>query len=226
MSLSESIIHLDVTIDNHSEEADLTVSTESTELWNTKKCEIETIGLEIADNLGKQGRMYLAKILGPREVLENSQNPYSAITLQLDGKLNNRLEAYELALDLVDKLNRIDSLDNVLPSMLATAIQGHGTYKDSVLEFFSYYGEFLGTFKLGNQRQDKVEAKMNELMSNGERCMKSYFYPGDGNPVNLPLPLAVRNTIAHSENKRNSLDLEGKELRKSIELLKSWLGAS
>ena len=38
-----------------------------------------------------------------------------------------------------------------------------------------------------------------------------------------PLPYAVRNILAHSGTNPNSLDPEGEELRKSIELLTIWV---
>ena len=38
-----------------------------------------------------------------------------------------------------------------------------------------------------------------------------------------PLPYAVRNILSHVGNNPNTLDPEGKELRTSIELLKTWV---
>ena len=59
------------------------------------------------------------------------------------------------------------------------------------------------------------------LVNGDKKYMKCYKEYGESRLV--PLPYAVRNILAHTRDNPNTLDMEGKDLRTSIELLQSWV---
>ena len=92
-------------------------------------------------------------------------------------------------------------------------------YKYSIGEFFQLYGQFERKYQL--TKHDKTKAKMEALLNGNQKYLKP-FYTNRGLKL-YPLPLAVRHILAHSGNNPNTLDQEGEELRRSIELLQSWV---
>ena len=64
---------------------------------------------------------------------------------------------------------------------------------------------------------------MKALVEGDKKYLKCYRERGK--TCLYPLPYAVRNILAHSGNKSNTLDPEGKELQLSIELLRSWVAS-
>ncbi len=221
MATTESVIHLEVTIDDHTESADLEVTLESLDLWIENRELINEAGTRKSKELFSKGHKFVVKILGATQALDKTDGVYSSALLELDGKLSQRLDAYEFALPLINCLTRIDPEDKVLPKLLSTAIQGWGLYVGDGEMFLELYGRFIQEYKLKDQKQQKE--KMIELMCDMNKIVKEYVWE-NGKKEIVPLPVFVRNVIAHPENKHNRIDRTGTELRQAEELLKSWLG--
>ena len=120
---------------------------------------------------------------------------------------------------MITKAYMLDSLDPAFPTVLRSIIEGKGLYEYSIGEFFQLYGRFEGKYQLakGNDTRDKMEA----LVNGDKRYLKSY--QEHGKSFQYPLPYAVRNILAHAGRNPNTLDPAGKDLRTSIELLRSWV---
>ncbi len=101
-------------------------------------------------------------------------------------------------------------------------ILGKGLYLDSVGEFFQLYGRFEQMLGLtDNYRQSEIEREMRDRLGD-EVVQHSREYERDGKKSSKPLPLYVRNTLAHSgTNPTNGL--RDGDLKTAIRLLKDWL---
>ena len=86
-------------------------------------------------------------------------------------------------------------------------------------EFFELYGRFEGKFQL--KKPHDTRDKMASLVNGDVRYLKQYKDYGKWSSV--PMPYAVRNILAHTGTNPNKLDPEGKEIRTSIDLLRSWV---
>ena len=86
-------------------------------------------------------------------------------------------------------------------------------------EFFLLYGKFEQKYSLSNGKETR--ARMENLVNEDTRYLKPYKERGKERLY--PLPYAVRNILSHVGNNPNTLDQEGKDLKTSIELLKSWV---
>jgi hypothetical protein len=173
----------------------------------------------MAKQLRKEGRKFVVKPLGPREMEEQDMIPLSGVILPLDWKIAKRLEMVEIARDLITTAYIIDSLDPGLPTVLSSIIKGKGLYEHSIGEFFQLYGQFEGKYQLTSEKQTraKMEALLNGDRKYLKRCLSNKRWELQ------PLPFAVRHILAHLGRNPNTLDPNGEELRKSIELLRSWV---
>ena len=102
--------------------------------------------------------------------------------------------------------------------VLTSIIKGDGLYEHNIGEFFLLYGRFQEKHQLATESQARI--KMEALMNGCETYLKPYVERGK--PSLVPLPWAVRQTLAH-HSPGNRLDAEGKELRASIDILRSWV---
>lgn len=187
--------------------------------WDEMMASVKEEGHRLAEDMREQNHRFMTKILTPMEVHSGDMLPVSGTILPLDWKIAKRLAMVESARDIITKAYILGSLDPGLPTMLAAVIEGKSLYKHSIGEFFQLYGKFEGQYRLTNQK--KAKAKMKELVGGDRRYLKHYR---ERSKLHLyPLPFAVRNILAHSANNPNTLDAEGKELRTSIELLRSWV---
>ena len=164
------------------------------------------------------GRHVTVKILGSRVVHPGDTVQMSAVEIELDWKMAIKFKILEAANDIMTRSYRLGSLDPALQTVLASVIEERGLYEHNIGEFFLLYGRFEqkhGLFK-GRETREKME----ELIQGEQEFLKPYKEYGKENDV--PLPYAVRNILSHVGN-ANTLDEEGKDLRTSIDLLKSWL---
>ena len=125
----------------------------------------------------------------------------------------------ESARDLITKAYMLGS-DSALPTVLTSVIKGKGLYEYGIGEFFLLYGKFQQQYRLTDK---DTRTKMEDLVNGDKRYLKPYKIRGKEQFV--PLPYAVRNILSHVGNNPNTLDQEGKELRTSIDLLKSWVAS-
>ncbi len=203
----------------NSESDSIPVTVKPTHSWAEVESAVQEEGLRVAKQLEDEGHAYKVAILAPREVKGGDTIPLSGVVLPLDWKIAKRLEMVEVARDLMTSAYTLDSLDHGLPTVLKSIIEGKGLYEHSIGEFFQLYGQFEGKYQLARQGQTK--AKMEALVKGRMKYLKAYIEYGETNLV--PLPYAVRNILAHAGTNPNGLDKHGEDLRKSIELLKSWV---
>ena len=127
----------------------------------------------------------------------------------------------ESATDMITNAYIIGALDPAFPTVLASIIEGKGLYEHNIGEFFQLYGKFEEMYQTHGP---KTKIVMEDLVNGDDRYLKPY--KGRGNCDLHPLPYAVRNILAHTGRNSNTLDHEGKELKISIELLRSWTDLS
>ncbi len=187
--------------------------------WARKMAEVKRNGSKVARRMREEGRRFEIEVLAPEEIREGDTVPLGAVILYPNWKIATRLDMVEPARELISRAYTIESLDPALPTVLRAVIEGKGLYEHSIGEFFELFGRFLG--KYGLAKQDEVRDRMTSLVDGDRRYLKAYMARGKSELH--PLPFAVRNILAHPENKANALDPKGEELRKSIELLRAWL---
>ena len=125
----------------------------------------------------------------------------------------------ESAREMITNAYLIDSLDPAFPHVLGSIIEGKGLYEHSIGEFFELYGRFKEKYQL--KKGSDTKDKMASLVKGDKRYLKQY--KDRGKCYSVPMPYAVRNILAHAGTNPNTLDLEGKEIRTSIDLLRSWV---
>ena len=174
-------------------------------------------GTRMAKQMRRENQRFVARILAPKEVYAGDAVPLRAVIIRPDWKVAARLEMVESATDMITKAYITGALDPAFPEVLASIIEGKGLYEHNIGEFFQLYGKFEGIYKTQGV---KSKSAMEPLVNGDNRYLKRYR---EGGKWNLqPLPYAVRNILAHIGHNPNTLDGEGKELRMSIELLRSW----
>ena len=187
--------------------------------WDEKMATVKKNGIRMAKHMRKQNRTFIAEILAPKEVKAGDTVPLSGVVIKLDWKIVTKLEMVESAKDMITNAYILDSLDPAFPTVLRSIIEGKGLYEHSIGEFFQLYGKFEGKYQLTKGKETR--AKMLAFVNGDKRYLKPY--QEHGKSVLHPLPYAVRNILAHAGNNPNTLGMEGKELRTSIRLLRSWV---
>lgn len=187
--------------------------------WHEKLAAVKENGTRIANERSKEGHVFVPKILAPREICGGDSVQLAAAIIQLDWRIGVRLKMVECAIDLISHAYTVDSLYSALPTVLKSIIEGKGLYEYGIGEFFLLYGKFEQKFHTGKGRA--THDKMMELIEGDERYMKSYTKGGTARM--MPLPYAVRNILAHMGTDPNTLDLEGEDIKKSIDLLRDWV---
>ena len=186
--------------------------------WDKMMSAIRENGIRTATNLKAQGQAFDAEILAPRKIHDAVSVPLSGVMLDLDWKITTKLEMVEHARDIITKAFMMESLDPALPTILSAIIEGRGLYEYGIGEFFLLYGKFEQKHHTSGR---KTLAKMKQLTKGNSHFMKPYKERGKETMV--PLPYAVRNILSHVGTNPNTLDPEGKDLRNSIKLLRSWV---
>ena len=197
----------------------LSVSVKSKHEWDKMMASIKEGGSRVAESVREQGRWLEVGVLAPKYVQSGDTVPIAGVLIDLDWKTATKLEMVELAKDMITKAYMLSSLDPAFPTVLQSIIGGKSLYEYSIGEFFQLYGQFEGKHQLSKGSQTRE--KMNALVDGDERYLK--LYQEGGKSRLYPLPYAVRNILAHSGHNPNMLDPEGRELRKSIELLRTWV---
>ena len=188
---------------------------------NSITARLKEEGTRIAKQMRRQNRRFVPRILAPREVDGGDTIPLRAVFVKSDWKIAARLEMVESATDMITNAYIIGALDPAFPTVLASIIEGKGLYEHNIGEFFQLYGKFEGIYET---RGTKTKTAMEALVNGDNRYLKLYR---NGRKCDLhPLPYAVRNILAHTGHNPNTLDHEGKELKLSIELLRSWTDLS
>ena len=201
-------------MDRVSESSTLSIAVRSRQEW----AEVVADGERKAKELREAGHAFKVEILAPNELYEQTPVSLAAVKLNLDWKVATRLEMVDGARNFITKALMLGALDPGLPSILSAIIEDRGLYEHGIGEFFLLYGRFEQTHQtMGKQ----TRLPMLELVNGCREHMKPYTERGVERLD--PLPYAVRNILAHSGTNPNTMDPEGTELRKSIELLRTWV---
>lgn len=164
---------------------------------------------------------------GKREQLDMEVGKYVEIQLvQIlkDGQQGAKIKFIELSNNMLCQAYKMGLPIAGLPGVLGSMVEGKGIYFDSIGEFFQLFGRFeqmLGFADGHNQR--KIEHEM-KVRLGSDLGAHSREYHRDGVKSLIPLPLYVRNALAHQgTNPVNSLH-DG-DVITAIRLLKGWLGS-
>ena len=172
----------------------------------------------------KTNNKFIAKGLAPREVPNRTKVWLRALIIPKDGQQGIKLKLYEISRDVLSLAYRINGTNpSALTEVLGATIEGKDIYKYSIGEFFELYGKFMQKIGLqDDERQTIVKEKMKNLIAEGDEdnALRTYRR-GNHTEENYPLPLYVRNALAHKENELNLI--ENSDLPAAIELLRKWL---
>ena len=206
-------------MDTISESGEATFTVKPKHSWDRKMTAIKESGMRMAKRIRDEGHEFHVAILAPREIHDGDSVPLTAVVVDLDWKVATKMKLVASARDVISNAYLIESLDPALPIVLASIIEERGLYEHGIGEFFLLYGKFEQKYGSAGAQ---TRARMAELVNGNERYLKPYLERGKTRLD--PLPYAVRNILSHVGNNPNSLDQEGKDLRTSIDLLRSWVG--
>ena len=201
-----------------SESGEVSYNVKPKDAWDEQMLAVKDNGIRLAKEIQEQGHIFDVEILAPREISGRTSIPLAAVKLELDWKIATRLEMVEHARDLLTKAYMLESLDPALPTVLAAIIEGRGLYEHGIGEFFLLYGQFEQKHRTSRKT---TRAEMMALVKGDPKYMKRY--KERGKETLEPLPYAVRNILSHVGMNPNTLDPDGDELTKSIELLRIWV---
>ena len=163
----------------------------------------------------KRGRDHLPKVVG--KYLE-----IQLLEIARDGQKSGKLKLVRLCNDALYQAYKMDLPIAGVPQALASMIEGKGLYVNSIGEFFELYGRFENMLGLTDDyRQKKIQMEMeSRLKDDADHHFREY--ERDGTTSRTPLPLYVRNVVAHQgTNPANTL--RDGDVSKAITLLKDWL---
>ncbi len=163
---------------------------------------------------------------GNRDQIRGVVDKYMEIQLveiAKNGQQGGKLKLVRLCNDALYQAYKLDLPIAGVPRVLASMVQGKGLYLDSIGEFFELYGRFEQTLRLTDDyKQEQIKKEMRSRLGD-EAVHHSREYVRGGTKSQTPLPLYVRNVLAHQgTNPENSL--RDGDVSTAIGLLKDWLG--
>lgn len=184
----------------------------SEDSWNALKEERLRNGIEHHRREYEKGRSLGLAILGPK-LIPGGEQPvaFRAVTLSFDDRILYRQKMFSLAQDILTEDFLLNERSNpILTEILDNVISGESLYDFSVAELFELYGELVNHLpeeKKKQQLSSWIDGKgfkrkvKGELMGNSF-TVKYHSYSRNGYGAvakSVPLPFAVRNTLAHQE---------------------------
>lgn len=186
--------------------------------WSEMQLNERERGNQLAKEIEqKQGHKLHAVVVASKIARSADKVCLAAAAFDLDWRVALRLEAADLANELLTKLCIMGQTSDDLPYFLAKTIEGREIYKDGLGEFFQLYGKFEQKYDChkGNQQRQKME----ELINGDPKWLREYI---DRGKKIYPLPYAVRQILVHQGHNPNTLDKDRDEIRDSVKLLKKW----
>ena len=160
------------------------------------------------------------EILCPLVTKEEYSIPLNAVTIEKDERRLGKHKLVKTSRKLITDAYFLSGYaDQALQVVLASIIQGKGLFEHNIGEFCLLYGRFEQKHSL--KRRSDTRAKMTDLLGQASGDFKDYKVQG-GKIEQHPLPYAVRNILFHIGSNPNKLDPQGRELARSIELLRQW----
>lgn len=139
------------------------------------------------------------RILGIHEMRADQTFQFAAVRVsEADPKLDDKLVMIQMAKDLLTQALRIDGYDPALSISIRAAVQGEPPVFHWLGEFFQSYGMFQQTYNVYGTQETRE--KLEGLLGAHEFANDAWYdgYRGRG-PDRVPLPFAVRNTLAHPD---------------------------
>ena len=169
-----------------------------------------------------ESKKFIAKIITSTVVRAGESMTMYGAVIPRDGQQGKKLKFAEACKRFLTETYEMGIPVDALTVILGSLVEGKGVHLDSVGEFFELYGRLQQ--KIG-MKDAETQSKMMEWMRNalGEEIDQfSRSYERDGRRSLLPLPLYVRNVVAHrGTNPYNNLTKE--DLSAAIKMLKQWV---
>lgn len=167
---------------------------------------------------GKGGRPLLKRRAGKHLEIQ-------LVEIPKDGRQGGKRKLVRLCNDVLYQAYKLDLPIAGVPGVLGAMVEGKGVYWDSIGEFFQLYGQLEQKLGLADgYKQEQIADEMRARLGN-EAVQHSRKYTRDGIATLIPLPLYVRNVLAHGgTNPANGL-ADG-DVKTAIRLLKDWLDRS
>ena len=121
-----------------------------------------------------------------------------------DPRLRDKLVMVQMAKDIQTQSLKINGYDPALSYAIRAAIQGEPPLFHWLGEFFQNYGMFQA--KYGVFKTKETRDKLTEMLGDTSDAWYDGYLDGrkpDPQPERVPLPLAVRNILAHPEHKND-----------------------
>ena len=182
----------------------------SDESWRTLKEKRLRDGIEYHRRVYENGSSLGLGILGPK-LAPGGEPPvnFRAVALSFDSNLLYRQKMFSLAKEIVTEDFLLNEQSNpILTEILADVVAGEPLYDFSVAELFELYGELVNQIPEDKKKRQlnmwingrgfkrKVQGKL--LGDSFTAKYHSYSRNGYNNiATRVPLPFAVRNTLAH-----------------------------
>ena len=144
------------------------------------------------------------------------------VEIPRDGQQGGKLKLVKLSNALLLQAHKVGVPIAGVAGVLGSMIEMRGFYLDSVGEFFQLYGRFeqmLGS--ADDYKQSKIEREMKDRLGD-DVTQHSREYIRSGRKSLTPLPLYVRNVLAHQGTNPENLLGDG-DLQTAIRLLRDWL---
>ncbi len=189
-----------------------TVEVLSKESWKALKEKRLRDGIEHHRREYDNGRSLGLSILGPK-LVPGGEPPVTlqAVTLSFDQTLLHRQKMFSLARDILTEDFLLNERPNpILTQILSDAISGEPLYDFSVAELFELYGELVNNL-LENDKKKQLNKwiddkgfknKVSGALLGNSFTTQYYSYSKNGYNTTskpVPLPFAIRNTLAHRE---------------------------
>ncbi len=185
------------------------------DLWKEQRKQfLEDDGDLSLDNHGD----FDVQILGPLIVESECSAQLTAVIIERDDERIGKHKLANSARRFITDVSLLQGcVEPALSSVFQSVISGNGLFEYGIGEFCLLYGKFEERYQVSNIEAKK---KMIELLGSNGTDLKEYYERGK--KMSYPLPYAVRNILFHIGRNTNTLDPEGRDLTRSIELLREW----
>ena len=159
---------------------------------------------------------FLVRGIGPIKTLKGKRGyldmkvckyvEVQSVQILKDGQQDAKIKFIDLSNDMLYQAYKTGLPTAGLAGVLGSMVEGKGLYFDSIGEFFQFFDRFEQMLDLADSyNQRKIGHEMKARLGNDlDRLFREYFR--DGSKSLMPLPLYVRNALAHQgTNPVNSL---------------------
>ena len=203
--------------------------------WQRKLSNAKAKGLKDLRSRGRLDDEFDVSILAPFEMRGNGREStaVAAALVEHDWKYARKMQMVDWGRKLINEAYFLGTLTEELPSAIAKAIQGDLPSDElsqlalaekrvkgdmEIMQLKSELNEWYVQFEGIHKGKGAVLAAMKQLSGSESKYWKPFRQRGKEQSV--PLPYAIRNSIAH-HNPNNEWSID--ELRTAVALLKQWV---